>query len=70
MYLEDKSSTPPSEVPSGETEKAPSIHLAKIYKSLSQDTSAFDQVLSAMLLTPVPCPLLYILSWIKAISPT
>ena len=65
MYLQDKPSTPPSEVPSGETEEATSIHLIKVYKSLShgtEDTSAFDQVVSinwqmnAMLLTQVPCP--------------
>ena len=65
MYLQDKPSTPSSEVPSGETEKATSIHLIKVYKSLShgtKHTSAFDQVLSinwqmnAMLLTQVPCP--------------
>ena len=65
MYLQDKPSTPPSEVPSGETEDATSIHLTKVYKSLShgtEDTSAFDQVLSinwqmnAMSLTVVPCP--------------
>ena len=65
MYLQDKPSTPPSEVPSGETEEATSIHLSKVYKLLSHgtgDTSAFDQVLSinwqmnAMLYTQVPCP--------------
>ena len=65
MYLQDKPSTRPSEVPSGETEEATSIHLTKVYKSLShgtEDTSAFDQVLSinwqmnTMLLTQVPCP--------------
>ena len=64
MYLQDKPSTPPREVPSGETEEATSIYLTKVYKSLShgiEDTSAFDQVLSinwqmnAMLLTQVPC---------------
>ena len=65
MYLQDKPSTPPSEVPSGETEDATSTHLTKVYKSQSHgngDTSAFDQVLSinwqvnAMLLTKVSCP--------------
>ena len=64
MYLQDKPSTPSSEVPSGETEEATSIHL-KVYKSIShgaEDTYVFDQVLSinwqmnAMLLTHVPCP--------------
>ena len=61
-----KHSTTPSEVQSGETEEATPMHLTKAYKSLSQgteDTSAFDQVLSviwqmnAMLLTQVPCPI-------------
>ena len=65
MYLQDKPSRPPSEVPSGETEEVTCIHLITVYKSLShgtEDTSAFDQVLSinwemnAMLLTQVPCP--------------
>ena len=45
MYLQGKPSTPPSEVPSGETEEATSIHVTKVYKSLSHgtaDTSAFD----------------------------
>ena len=65
MYLQDKSSKPPSEVPSGETEEATSSHLTKVYKSLfhgTEDTSAFDQVLSinwqmnAMLLIQIPCP--------------
>ena len=49
MYLQDNPSTPPIEVPSGETEEVTSIHLIKVYKSLShgtEDTSAFDQVLS------------------------
>ena len=49
MCLQDKPSTPPSEVSSGETEEATSIHLTKVYKSLShgtEGTSAFDQVLS------------------------
>ena len=48
MYLQDKPSTTPSDVPSGETEEVTSIHLTKVYKSLShgtEDTSAFDQVL-------------------------
>ena len=61
-----KHSTTPSEVHSGETEQATPTHLTKLYKSLShgtEDTSAFDQVLSinwqmnAMLLTRVPCPI-------------
>ena len=65
MYLRDKPSTTSSEVPSGETEEATSIHLIKVYKLLShgtEATSAFDQALSinwqmnAMLLTQVPCP--------------
>ena len=62
MYLQEKPSTSPSEVPSGETEETTSIYITKVYKSLSQDTSAFDQVLSinwqmnAMLLTKIPCP--------------
>ena len=44
-YLQDKPSTPPREVPSGETEEATSIHLSKLYKSLShgtEDTFAID----------------------------
>ena len=66
MYLQDKASTTPSEVPSGETEEATSIHLIKVSKSPShgtEDTSAFDQILSinwqmnAVLLTQVPCPM-------------
>ena len=65
MYLQEKPSTPPREVLSGETDEVTSIHLTKVYKSLShgaEDISAFDQVLSinwqmnAMLLTQVPCP--------------
>ena len=53
-------------VQSGETEEATPTHLTKVYKSLfygTEDTSAFDQVLSinwqmnAMLLTQVPCPI-------------
>ena len=64
MYLQDKPSTLPSEVTSGETEEATSIHIIKVYKSLShgtEDTSAIDQVLSinwqmnAMLLTQISC---------------
>ena len=56
MYLQDKPSI----------KEATSIHLTKVYKSLShgaEDTSASDQVLSinrqmnAMSLTPVPCPI-------------
>ena len=35
MYLQDKPSTPPSEVLSGNTEEATSLHLTKVYKSLS-----------------------------------
>ena len=65
MYLHEKPSTPPSDLPSGETDESTSIHLIKVYKSPShgtEDTSAFDQVLSinwqmnAMLLTKVSCP--------------
>ena len=65
MYLQDKPSTLPSEVPSGETEEAASTHLTKVYKSLfhgTEDTGTFDQVLSinwqmnAVLLTQIPCP--------------
>ena len=65
MYLQDKPPTPPSEVPSGETEEATCIHLTKVCKSLShgtEDTSAFDSALAiiwqmnAMLLTQLRCP--------------
>ena len=64
-HTQDNPSKPPSEVPSGETEEATSIHLTKVYRSLScgtEDMSAFDQALSinwqmnAILLTQVPCP--------------